>query len=220
MATPVLLQVVDAVVADPPYGVRAGGRKGRARPEAHVPDRATHHAALEPYTFGAQLPPSALCEVVSKLTCLLARGANSCWPSCGPCRVFLLQTCLLQRQMAKCVLLGLSTSSQGTLLMRRVLEAKTAERWTQQCAQHVPCCLNAAFEVASHVGQHRVIGAQASARATCWTHLRACFARAAAWCFLCQRRRERTTSATCRRTLRSRGWQIASRCCRRVTAVG
>ena len=56
----VMLQVLDAVVTDPPYGVRAGGRKGRARPDAHVPDRLVHHAALEPYTFGAQKPPSAL----------------------------------------------------------------------------------------------------------------------------------------------------------------
>ncbi|KAK9842023.1 hypothetical protein WJX81_004620 [Elliptochloris bilobata] len=47
-----LCEVVDAVVTDPPYGVRAGGRKGRSRPQADVVDRATHIAALEPYSFG------------------------------------------------------------------------------------------------------------------------------------------------------------------------
>jgi tRNA (guanine10-N2)-methyltransferase len=38
-----------SVVADPPYGVRAGGRKSRSVPGAEVRDRATHVASTAPY---------------------------------------------------------------------------------------------------------------------------------------------------------------------------
>lgn len=41
----------DAVIGDPPYGVRAGGRKSSAR-EVTIRDRATHIPATDPYSLG------------------------------------------------------------------------------------------------------------------------------------------------------------------------
>jgi tRNA (guanine10-N2)-methyltransferase len=36
-------------VGDPPYGVRAGGRKSHARPDIEVRDRSRHFASTAPY---------------------------------------------------------------------------------------------------------------------------------------------------------------------------
>jgi tRNA (guanine10-N2)-methyltransferase len=45
--------VFDAVVADPPYGVRAGGRKSNSSlPDIDIRDRATHIASTSPYPLG------------------------------------------------------------------------------------------------------------------------------------------------------------------------
>eukprot|EP00887_Chlorella_sp_A99_P004084 scaffold23.g4084.t1 len=42
---------VDAIICDPPYGVRAGGRKSSTR-ELTVTDRQTHISSTDPYTLG------------------------------------------------------------------------------------------------------------------------------------------------------------------------
>ncbi|GFR46055.1 hypothetical protein Agub_g7525 [Astrephomene gubernaculifera] len=49
--------ILHAVIGDPPYGVRAGGKKSGAAPEAAakrnpITDRATHIPATQPYTLG------------------------------------------------------------------------------------------------------------------------------------------------------------------------
>ena len=45
-------QVLDAVVCDPPYGVRAGGRKSQSIPERQIRDREKHISATAPYFPG------------------------------------------------------------------------------------------------------------------------------------------------------------------------
>lgn len=46
-----LEEILDAIVCDPPYGVRAGGRKTAARD--YTPrNRETHIAATDPYSLG------------------------------------------------------------------------------------------------------------------------------------------------------------------------
>ena len=47
-------QVIDAVVCDPPYGVRAGGRKSQSIPERQISDREKHISATAPYFLGQQ----------------------------------------------------------------------------------------------------------------------------------------------------------------------
>lgn len=44
-----LTEVFDAVLGDPPYGVRAGGRKSRAKPAGCVRDPVTHIPSTAPY---------------------------------------------------------------------------------------------------------------------------------------------------------------------------
>lgn len=88
-------QVLDAVVTDPPYGVRAGGRKGRARPDARVPDRSVHHAALEPYTFGVQNPLSALRASLPWNYMSACRGHLKFAGQQMALEPFLSQTCIL-----------------------------------------------------------------------------------------------------------------------------
>ena len=45
-------EVFDVILADPPYGVRAGGRKSRYGPDKLVRNRETHIPATEPYPLG------------------------------------------------------------------------------------------------------------------------------------------------------------------------
>ena len=47
----ILLKVVDAIVCDPPYGVRAGGRKSVPKDVA-VTDRETHVPSTDCYALG------------------------------------------------------------------------------------------------------------------------------------------------------------------------
>lgn len=47
-----LTEFVDAIVSDPPYGVRAGGRKSKAKPLLHIIDRNTHVISTAPYLLG------------------------------------------------------------------------------------------------------------------------------------------------------------------------
>ncbi len=47
------MQILDAVVCDPPYGVRAGGRKSQSKPDLQVRDRTTHITSTAPYGMGA-----------------------------------------------------------------------------------------------------------------------------------------------------------------------
>ena len=49
---PALQEILDAVICDPPYGVRAGGRKVAPRPEIHVPEGKAHFPVTEPYLMG------------------------------------------------------------------------------------------------------------------------------------------------------------------------
>jgi tRNA (guanine10-N2)-methyltransferase len=44
-------QVLDAIVGDPPYGVRAGGRKSKCNPDARIINRATYIPSTAPYTL-------------------------------------------------------------------------------------------------------------------------------------------------------------------------
>eukprot|EP00891_Asterochloris_glomerata_P003993 jgi/Astpho2/3993/e_gw1.00063.101.1_t len=47
-----LEEVLDAVICDPPYGVRAGGRKVAPRPDICVPEGKAHFPVTEPYLMG------------------------------------------------------------------------------------------------------------------------------------------------------------------------
>ncbi len=47
-----LQEVLDAVICDPPYGVRAGGRKVAPRPDICVPEGKAHFPVTEPYLMG------------------------------------------------------------------------------------------------------------------------------------------------------------------------
>jgi tRNA G10 N-methylase Trm11 len=49
---PGLEEVFDAIVCDPPYGVRAGGRKSVAKPEIEVRYPETHIPSTDPYSMG------------------------------------------------------------------------------------------------------------------------------------------------------------------------
>lgn len=42
-------QVFDAIVGDPPYGVRAGGRKSKCKPDVMIRDRTTYIPSTAPY---------------------------------------------------------------------------------------------------------------------------------------------------------------------------
>ncbi len=76
-------QVLDAVVTDPPYGVRAGGRKAKSRPETRIEDRSTHITATEPYTFGAcRRSPIYETFCPADLPCTLRTRTAWCWPGC------------------------------------------------------------------------------------------------------------------------------------------
>ena len=46
---PGLTSIVDCIVADPPYGVRAGARKSKANAEMTIVDRTTHVTSTAPY---------------------------------------------------------------------------------------------------------------------------------------------------------------------------
>ena len=43
--------MLDAIVCDPPYGVRAGGRKSQGNPERVVRDVATHRPCTVAYSL-------------------------------------------------------------------------------------------------------------------------------------------------------------------------
>lgn len=47
-----LEEVLDAILADPPYGVRAGARKSQAVTDIQIKDRETHIPSTAPYTLG------------------------------------------------------------------------------------------------------------------------------------------------------------------------
>jgi len=47
-----LEEVYDAVITDPPYGVRAGGRKSVAKPDIHIGDVDSHYPQTDPYPLG------------------------------------------------------------------------------------------------------------------------------------------------------------------------
>ena len=76
---------MDAVVCDPPYGVRAGGRKSQSNPECKIRDRTTHITSTAPYFLGQQhLLPQCLMVAVPSM--LIFSGHLLNW---GPaCRAF------------------------------------------------------------------------------------------------------------------------------------
>ena len=47
-----LEEVYDAVITDPPYGVRAGGRKSVSTPDIHIGDVDSHYPQTDPYPLG------------------------------------------------------------------------------------------------------------------------------------------------------------------------
>ena len=47
-----LTEWFDAILADPPYGVRAGGRKSKSIPDIKIENRANHIASTSPYQLG------------------------------------------------------------------------------------------------------------------------------------------------------------------------
>ncbi len=49
---PGLEEVFHAIIGDPPYGVRAGGRKSAAKPDMQINDRASHIVSTAPYAMG------------------------------------------------------------------------------------------------------------------------------------------------------------------------
>mmetsp|Transcript_40151 Transcript_40151/g.89077 ORF Transcript_40151/g.89077 Transcript_40151/m.89077 type:complete len:494 (+) Transcript_40151:82-1563(+) len=49
---PGIEEIFHAIVGDPPYGVRAGGRKSVPKPEVEIRDRSTHIPSTDPYTLG------------------------------------------------------------------------------------------------------------------------------------------------------------------------
>ncbi len=65
------MQVLDAIVGDPPYGVRAGGRKSKRNPDARIMNRATYIPSTAPYTLteclGDLLEFAAVLLVVGEL---------------------------------------------------------------------------------------------------------------------------------------------------------
>jgi tRNA (guanine10-N2)-methyltransferase len=75
-----LEEILDVVVADPPYGVRAGARKSRAIPDAVIPDRATHVASTAPYTLAECLRDL----VESSARWLVIGGKVAYWIPCAP----------------------------------------------------------------------------------------------------------------------------------------
>lgn len=44
-------QVFDAILGDPPYGVRAGGRKSHAKPDAFIRNRESYIPSTAPYSL-------------------------------------------------------------------------------------------------------------------------------------------------------------------------
>ncbi|KAH7624316.1 hypothetical protein Ndes2526B_g00501 [Nannochloris sp. 'desiccata'] len=75
-----LEEILDVIVADPPYGVRAGARKSRSVPDAVIPDRATHIAATSPYTLAECLRD--LVESAARWLCV--GGKLVYWTPCAP----------------------------------------------------------------------------------------------------------------------------------------
>lgn len=61
---PDMEEIIDAIIADPPYGVRAGARKSHAAPDLHIEDRSKHIPSTAPYTLG---------ECLRDLVCFAAR---------------------------------------------------------------------------------------------------------------------------------------------------
>ncbi len=47
--------IVNAVISDPPYGVRAGGRKVKAQENVTIRPGKPHFPSTEPYTLGETL---------------------------------------------------------------------------------------------------------------------------------------------------------------------
>ncbi len=66
-------EVFDAVLADPPYGVRAGGKKSVPKPYT-VEDPNTHIAATEPYTLG-----ECLRDLLDMSARMLRVGSRLCY---------------------------------------------------------------------------------------------------------------------------------------------
>jgi tRNA (guanine10-N2)-methyltransferase len=77
---PDLQEWLDAVIADPPYGVRAGGRKSRSVPEMKIEDRSTHIASTAAYSLAECLRD--LVEFAAKA--LTIRGRLVYWVPTAP----------------------------------------------------------------------------------------------------------------------------------------
>lgn len=75
-----LEEVLDAILADPPYGVRAGGRKSQAITDIHIKDRETHIPSTAPYTLAECLQD--LVKLAARL--LIVGGSLVFWIPAAP----------------------------------------------------------------------------------------------------------------------------------------
>ena len=66
--------MLDAVICDPPYGVRAGGRKVAPRPEIRVLEGRAHFPVTEPYLMG-----ECLRDLLDSAARLLRLGGRLCF---------------------------------------------------------------------------------------------------------------------------------------------
>ena len=67
-------EILDAIVCDPPYGVRAGGKKSVAK-EREIRDRDNYIPSTDPYTLAGER-----CQR-SRPASMLGRARN-CWCQC------------------------------------------------------------------------------------------------------------------------------------------
>lgn len=63
-------QVFDAILGDPPYGVRAGGRKSKSKPDALIRNRETYIPSTAPYSL-----TECLGDLLELAAALLVTGA-------------------------------------------------------------------------------------------------------------------------------------------------
>lgn len=121
-----LEEALDAVLADPPYGVRAGGRKSRCAPEMVIPDRSSHIASTAPYSLGECLRDL----VDSAARWLVVGGKLAYWVPAAPGYYFEheLPTHPAMEMVANC------EQVLGTRYSRRLVVMRKVRRYDAQAA--------------------------------------------------------------------------------------
>lgn len=100
------------MVCDPPYGVRAGGRKSQSLPDRRIKDRTTHISATAPYFLGAHhLPPchSLLLMFVQRL--VVQHPGKFAWEMTSSKRDFRMSSL---STWDSCLVLALRPDSHGS----------------------------------------------------------------------------------------------------------